>query len=391
MTALGLVCGLCGNLVAGSRGEDDAKGAAFRFCHEFTDVDELRKAQLEELRALGEPARRALLELAGQKSSLARECAWAALARDFRDPRVLPILRRALVDRDESAEDRGDAAVLLGAMNDASAFEMIVGLLDEEATWSDAVHALGELKGERAQRTVRQLMLESLAKGTEEKPYRRGALLGAIGHQRNDEMIPLVLADLERSERTDHSRYFACRTLAEIGTRASLSTMLEIFDGIQNRYTRDEIARFAIEKLTELKAKASDAGTLAFCEETIERLTPCLLWGQWLRPNHIRRIPQRAVHRWRSRVRESRGRIRNRPLGSPRRTPGDENGHLETAAEWATRRLHGCQTFGPHPPGPSPAGPWRAGPPGWRVPPVTGPPGRPKIAEIAADRSRRFS
>jgi hypothetical protein len=267
-------------LSAAVGGAEDARRIVLDSCRKVPDddfgLDSFERQRLDAIRALGDSGRRELLRLAKDRTKGERLCAWGFLV-SLKDERVVPILRAALTVPSDTKEARRKAATLLAASNDAASLEGIVRLLesDDMDTWIDAVQALGDMKGDRAREVVRDLMRRSLAKGTEELPWKRGALLLAIGKQRDEAMVPLVVDDLKRTKQTDSDRSHTCGTLALIGTRSSIEIMMGIFREARDPHRTDSIASFATRTLMERRAEWKD-DDVPFFESVIAELKPFL-------------------------------------------------------------------------------------------------------------------
>ena len=102
---------------------DDASTRVERICelvHEDDTGGHLWRADVDTVRGLGEPGREALLRLAAGPAGVSRQYAWRMLGGEFKDLRLLPILRSVMESRTGSAKDRGQAAFWRGSLNDAS-------------------------------------------------------------------------------------------------------------------------------------------------------------------------------------------------------------------------------------------------------------------------------
>lgn len=201
------------------------------FCGIISDDPDLPGQLLNGMKALGEPGRAALLAMAarGREKPAGRECAWNYLL-DLKERRAISLLRPVLNDPKEPTRTRAHAALVLGHLNDTSVVDSTVRLLKEDPSDPLAggmtIRALAEIDSDAARSALRAMFQ------TPELSAWSGALVEAVGRQRDVQALPLIIEDVRRQGGGDSVGREAAAALARIGTADSLVSMEAVVGGI---------------------------------------------------------------------------------------------------------------------------------------------------------------
>ncbi len=144
---------------------------------DFGQIEHQRR--IDDLRALGQPARDALLTLARSRRASAK-CALRFLV-ELGDRRAIPMLRKIATTPDASTGDLMLALWGLGLLGDVQSVSLIASFLQHShpAISESAINALGFVNDDRARVTLRALLSDT------QYISRRYLLLRAIGRQRD--------------------------------------------------------------------------------------------------------------------------------------------------------------------------------------------------------------
>lgn len=190
------------------------------------------RGDVDALGELGEPARLALLAMA-DGGGLDAGCAFEHLA-NLDDERVLPAIRRSLVDESELMPVRRQAAAFAGYFGDVDSLDAILELLgsNDYGTMVSSVSALGGIDDERARRTLRDALVD------ESFELLRPSVIRSLGRQRDARAMGVLqsLAGDTKLLSTPGSgnrlRSELALAFARIGTEAAHAQAVEMVEGM---------------------------------------------------------------------------------------------------------------------------------------------------------------
>ncbi len=174
--------------------------------------EKLRAAAVEALRLIGRPAADALRKAATSKDPLQRWGAVAALG-ETGDPKVVPILLRALRDEDENV--RAVAAASLGKLRYARAASQLVRALTDK---SERVQAHAEWALENLGRGAVPYLLRSAR-----QPAARLRVFRLLGRLKARKAVPVLQEGLK--DKNKEVRIMAAWALGEIGDSGAIPAL----------------------------------------------------------------------------------------------------------------------------------------------------------------------
>ena len=208
------------------------------FCSFPEDFEgDLRIRRTDELRRLGEPARRALLAVARSQKG-GRDCALEYLWR-LGEQRAIPILRTIVGN--PSDPGRAAAVTLLGLMNDRASMPMFLSLLNSNDPWlvRASVAGLGGVDDEQAREALRGLLTRT------DSSEIQVTAIHAVARQHDVGAIPLLVDVARRAEEVGHSGVgmTAAIGLAELDRADSADAAVQIVSAIVDASARSDTAR----------------------------------------------------------------------------------------------------------------------------------------------------
>lgn len=248
----------------------EAREAVRSICNTVTDDDATRNELIHRLDSLGESGKRVLLRVGAPGSgsqSWERGCAWQQLTR-LKDERVVGLLRAALKDAHESADNRRIAFQALGDWGDRDSVAELAAHLEsaDALDRAAAARALGFIASEEA----REALHAALQSGRD-KAY-PWAIVEALGRHRDPTVITQLRnlsADMAPGEA--YQRIIA-EALARIGTAESLDTLESVVERMPSGLTRHYSIIGALAELRRIGKESEDSTLRQRREQAIARL-----------------------------------------------------------------------------------------------------------------------
>lgn len=226
---------------------------------------------VEEVRALGEAGRKALLTIASQDDDGDAACA-VDLLRQLRDDRVVPVARAILRSRKANVWLRSQALYVVGDFSVESAFETAMKAFSDAAAAfqvrSAAVYALGRL----ARPEGRQALLHALA--TEERHPLQAEMIIAVGVPGHTQAVPVLraLADTPSLQTIWSQRVRVVTSLIRIGTSESRRAAMEVVLSTVDELQRADLSERARRELFVHRSGLRDPAEIAEVDTLLARL-----------------------------------------------------------------------------------------------------------------------
>jgi HEAT repeat protein len=236
------------------------------FCKFPEDFEgDLRIRRTDELRRLGEAARRALLTVARSQAG-GRDCALEYLWR-LGDQRAIPILRSIVGN--PSDPSRAAAVTLLGFMNDRASLPTFLSLLNSGDQWlvRASVAGLGGVNDEQAREALRRMLART------DSTEVQIAAISAVANQHDAAAIPLLVEVARGAEKIGHRGIdmMAAVALADLDRASSDDAAVDAVAAIVDVSTRSDAAR-GVARVLEGKINSPRPSDVPHRTELIERL-----------------------------------------------------------------------------------------------------------------------